>query len=475
MKKVTYLLMISLGLSLFSCESNLDEVPLSFLEESNSFNSAEDANSAIGAVYHRLRGIYGMNMINMGDLTADDLEVRPENGLASEIDKLLFNSAHPWFNSFYTNSYILIDRANRVIENVPNIAMEDEEKQRIIAEAKFLRALAYFNLVRSFGDVPLVISVTDDITNVQIERTDSEEVYEFIIKDLIEAEVNLPLSYSEENMVGRATKGAAKAILSKVYLTVGQWENAAKKSKEVIDLGIYDLFPSYEDVFQPENRNGREHIFSVQYSCILSEYGSSMAINFAIYFTYPINLGGGSYQVTPEYADSFLQGDSREGVAVIYEKELADGTIVESRTGPHTDKYWDPMPCGSSSARNNFMVIRYADVLLMYAEALNELGGPNQEAYQAINKVRQRARTGNDSQLVDLEGLNQAEFRDAVLQERSWELAFEGHRRWALLRTGTYIEKMNASGIPAEEKHLLYPIPINQMDINLALTQNPGY
>src|SRR5690606_38489149 len=137
-----------------------------------------------------------------------------------------------------------------------------------------------------------------------------------------------------------------------------------------------------------------------------------------------------AYQVTPRHADSYLAGDYRKEVTVIYEKERTDGELVVSRTGPHMDKYWDPMPCGSRAARNNFPVLRYADVLLMYAEALNELNGPTADAYEAINKVRERARNGNpDSELVNLEGVSQSEFRDAVLQERSWELCFEGHRR----------------------------------------------
>lgn len=169
---------------------------------------------------------------------------------------------------------------------------------------------------------------------------------------------------------------AAKSILAKVFLTLNDWNNAAAKAKEVIDSKTYSLVPDYRDVFVPEKENGSEHIFSVQYSCVLPNYGSPMAVNFAIYFSYPVQLIGGAYQSTPYHADSYLGGDYRKDITIIYEKKIANGTVVPSRTGPHIDKYWDPLACGTSSARNNFPVIRYADVLLMYAEALNELNVP---------------------------------------------------------------------------------------------------
>jgi len=476
MKKIIYVIVYCITLVFLSCESNLEETPLGFLEESNSFITAEDANSAISAVYHRLRGVYGMNMINLADLNGDECEARGESALGNELHRNLFNSGTAIFNTFYTASYVLIDRANRVIENVPKVMMDEQERMMIVAEARFLRALTYFNLVRAFGDVPAVKQVTNDVIDVDISRASVDEIYALIIEDLTVAETDLPLNYMEADRIGRATSGAAKALLAKVFLTRGEWHNAAGKAKEVIDLGVYDLFPDYRSVFLPEEKNGIEHIFSVQYSCALPQYGSSMAVNFAIFFSYPINQGGGSYQVTPRHAESYIPGDYRKEVTVIYEKRRADGSVVESRTGPHMDKYWDPLACGPSSARNNFIVLRYADVLLMYAEALNELNGPTVEAYWAINKIRERARNGNSgSHLFDLQGLTQAEFREAVLQERSWELCFEGHRRWDLLRTDTYITKKTAGGVVAEEKHLLYPIPTIQMDVNSALVQNPGY
>lgn len=476
MKIKNYLILTVMLILSVSCEDNLKEKPLSFLEESNSFKSAADATSALNAVYEHLKGVYGMTMIDLADLNSDECEVREDNGGGNEIHKNLYNSGTRLFDIFYTNSYRLIDRANRVIANVPGIAMETKLRDQIVGEAKFLRALAYFNLVRAFGDVPLVTAISNDVVNVEVPRDPVDQIYQQIITDLLDAEKVLPVKYTLATEIGRTTVGAAKSMLAKVYLTRKDWSNAAAKAKEVIESGAYSLVPNYRDVFVPEKENGPEHIFSVQYSCVLPQYGSAMAENFAIYFSYPINLTGGSYQVVPAHANSYTSGDYRKTVTVIEEKTIANGTVVKSRTGPHVDKYWDPQACGSGRARNNFIVMRYADVLLMYAEALNEAGTPTTEAYTAINQVRARARNGaQPTVLPDLKNLTQVQFRDSVYQERSWELCFEGHRRWDLLRTGRYVPSMQKIGIATEERHLLYPIPVQEIDVNPALDQNPGY
>lgn len=476
MKIKNYLILTVMLILSVSCEDNLKEKPLSFLEESNSFKSAADATSALNAVYEHLKGVYGMTMIDLADLNSDECEVREDNGGGNEIHKNLYNSGTRLFDTFYTNSYRLIDRANRVIANVPGIAMDTKLRDQIVGEAKFLRALAYFNLVRAFGDVPLVTAISNDVVNVEIPRDPADQIYQQIIADLLDAEKVLPVKYTLATEIGRTTVGAAKSMLAKVYLTRKDWSNAAAKAKEVIESGAYSLVPNYRDVFVPEKENGPEHIFSVQFSCVLPQYGSAMAENFAIYFSYPINLTGGSYQVVPAHANSYTSGDYRKTVTVIEEKTIANGTVVKSRTGPHVDKYWDPQACGPGRARNNFIVMRYADVLLMYAEALNEVGAPTTEAYTAINQIRARARNGaQPTVLPDLKNLTQVQFRDSVYQERSWELCFEGHRRWDLLRTGRYVPSMQKIGIATEERHLLYPIPVQEIDVNPALDQNPGY
>ena len=478
-RKIWFCYCIIVVLASPGCNKLLEETPHSFLGEGNSFKSAADAVTAINGVYDRLRGIYDISWLFLSDLNADEMALRDDGGAYGlELEKNAYTSANTYFDGLYTNSYLLIDRANRVIINVPQITMPDAQKNQIIGEAKFLRALAYFNLVRAFGDVPLVLVPTGDVVDVALARTPANDVYKQIIQDLKDAEAaGLPVKYTTAGEVGRATIGAVKAILAKVYLTQKDWANAAAKARDVIDANTYSLFPDYKDIFPPENKNGREHIFSVQYSCIKNSYGSNMGVNFAIYFSWPIQQAGGSSQADEKFAASYEAGDYRKKVTIVTSKvNPATGAKVDSRTGPHQDKYWDSSPCGLFQARNNFMIIRYADVLLMYAEAVNELNGPTAEAYGAINQVRMRARNGDaTANPRDLTGLTQEQFRDTVLKERSWELCFEGHRRWDLLRTGKYMAVLQAAGLPVLQKNLLYPIPQNERDVNSALTQNPGY
>jgi len=462
-----------------NCKKNLTEQPYSFLGEGNSYQSAADAVTAVNAVYDRMRSFYGMPMLILADLNADDMTVRPDGGASAvETDQNTYTAANGNFDQFYTNTYLFIDRANRVIKNVPLINMDAAQKTKITGEAKFLRALGYFNLVRAFGAVPLVTAPTTDVVNVALARSSADSIYAQIISDLKDADnAALPAKYTAAGEVGRATSGAVKSILAKVYLTRKDWANAAARAKEVIDGGIYSLFPDYKDIFIPENKNGREHIFSVQYSCIKNTYGSAMGLNFAIFFSWPVQQSGGSCQANETFVSSYPAGDYRKKVTIITQKvNPATGALVLSRTGSHLDKYWDPAPCGLDQARNNFMVIRYADVLLMYAEALNELNGPTTEAYAAINQVRTRARNGDAAaNPQNAAGLTKDQFRDAVANERNWELCFEGHRRWDLLRTDKYITTLQAAGIPVAAKNLLYPIPQNERDVNSALTQNEGY
>ena len=341
---IGFLLLITMG-----CESLLKETPESFFVEENSFKTAKDATSAINGVYDRLRTVYNMTIINLSDVSGEELEVNPVNAEIRDIDLNRYNSATTIFDGFYTNSYLLIDRANRVIANVPTIAMDTKLRDQVVGEAKFLRALAYFNLVRAFGDVPLITSPTADVVNVQRSRAGVDKVYEQIINDLKEAEGALPLKYTVVSEIGRATSGAAKSILAKVYLTRKDYTNAAAKAKEVIDSKAYSLVATYKDVFPPEKKNGPEHIFSVQYSCVLNTYGSPMAEAFAIVFTYPIQQAGGNHYVTPFHVNSYVPGDLRKDVNVVTQGvNPQTGAIIRPGTdqGPGSGKYWDPLACG---------------------------------------------------------------------------------------------------------------------------------
>lgn len=453
---------------LASCESNLEEEPFSFITNENFFNTEEDAISGVNAVYDNLRenGFYGSTYVTLSELGADIIEYR-NDGDAEFIgfDKNQFGSAFSPLNSFWTQAYSTINRANTVIVNT---TLDSEIGDRVIAEAKFLRALTYFNLVRAFGDVPLVLTPPEGIDNLAIPRVESSQVYDQIVGDLSQIIDNgdLPETYGNSSDIGRATIGAAQALLAEIQLTLGNYQEARDLAQQIISSGNYQLFEIYEDVFDLANENGIEHIFSVQYSCVEPQFGSGYAQSFAVDFLYP---GFGGLMVNEDFVASFDDSDVRSDL-IYTEKITASGDTLLVKQKPRHDKFLDLSPCGNNAANNNWIVYRLADILLIFAEAENELSGPTGAAYDAVNQLRERA---GIAPLAP--GLSKEAFQEAVLQERAWELYSEGHRRWDLLRTGRYIEQMESTGIPTESKYVLFPIPLPELDANKELTQNDGY
>ncbi|UJH67054.1 RagB/SusD family nutrient uptake outer membrane protein [Allomuricauda sp. SCSIO 65647] len=451
-----------------SCESNLEEEPFSFITNDNFFNTEEDAISGVNAVYQNLRegGFYGSTYVTLSEVGADIIEYRSD-GDAEFIgfDKNQFGSAFGPLNNFWTQAYSTINRANTVIVNT---TLDSEIGDRVVAEATFLRALTYFNLVRAFGDVPLVLIPPEGIDNLAIPRVESSQVYDQIITDLnqIIGDGDLPETYGNSSDIGRATLGAAQALLAEIHLTLGNYSEARDLAQQIISSGTYQLFDTYNDVFDLANENGIEHIFSIQYSCVEPQFGSGYAQSFAVDFLYP---GFGGLMVNEAFVASFDANDVRSEL-IYTEKITESGEILEVKQLPRHDKFFDPSPCGNSRAKNNWIVYRFADILLFFAEAENELSGPSGAAYDAVNQIRERAG------IAPLEaGLSKEAFQEAVFQERAWELYSEGHRRWDLLRTGRYIQQMESVGIPTESRYVLFPIPLAELDANKELTQNDGY
>ncbi len=471
MKKLLSLL--ALCLSSLACEDNLAEQPFSFITDQNFYKSERDAQSGLNAVYDilRERSYYGESVIRLLEVNSDYVVPFALVSVYSiESDANTFSSANTLIRDWWRTIYRGVNRANSVIKRVPQVpGMSDTGKTRAVAEAKFLRALFYFDLVRSFGPVPLVTEPTENLDNLRPERQAITAVYTQIETDLKDAIAGLPVSYTGAD-IGRATSGAAKAMLAKVYLTNKKWAEAAQLSGEVVKSNTYSLFADYRDTFRPETKNGREHLFSVQFSCVDLAFGSPYSSFLAIDFTYPIGqINQGNYFIAPAFATAFDPADARKAVSVISQRAGPDGKVYQQRFGLATDKFWDDKPCGRGEARNNWPLLRYADVLLMYAEALNEAGGPTADAYGAINQVRTRAK------LPALANLNQSQFRDAVAMERAFELSFEGHRRWDLLRTGKYQQAMQAAGVKTSPQYELFPIPLEERDVNPNLTQNTGF
>lgn len=466
----------------------LDEVPYDFLAPENFYNTEKDAFAALNAAYSAFlpSNYYNIFYWMVLDGSTDQLAVGTNKDWEFEINLHNYTGSSRGILRVYDGLMLAINPINAVIEYVPDIDMNSDLRTRIVAEAKFLRALNYYNLAGAWGGVPLVLETTKNLSDESlfIPKATQEEVFAQVIKDLQDAENVLPVAYPDTDD-GRPTRGAAKALMAKVYLYQKQFDLAAQKAKEVIDLGVYHLLPDYADVWRVDNKNHAEDIFSIQRDCQVQVNLGGSFFSRRVFHYAPNGSGiipggeDGDWKAAPDFYANFPE-DYRKEVTFMTEWTYPDG---ETRIfEPTCWKYFDPNMCGRNLASNNDPVLRYADVLLMYAEALNEISGPTPEAYEAINEVRRRARgVGTEhekpeSALPDLAGLTKDEFREAVWDERNWELCFEGQRRYDLVRTGQFEEAISKYLERAVEPYkILLPISQTALDANPALEQNPGY
>lgn len=521
MKTIINIILISLAVTVTSCKKFLEEEPASIISEDQFYKTQDDALNAVNAVYFflnsggsSLQTPYN-TLFNTGMNMADDDE-DPGPGATNPDVRSLSVLAHSSTNlriyEIWQQHYAAIKRANVALEKVPQIDFDENLKNRLLAETKFLRALFYFNLVRLYGDVPLVIEYQKNIdaNDYAVPRSASTEVYAQIEKDLKEAAAALPPSYNSPD-VGRATAGAAKALLAKVYLTKASlplkiqehYQDAVSLAEEVLsaqDGGTgnygYDLIENYAEVFLPAFKNGKEHIFSAQFKSNSLNQGNNEAPR-AILSGIP-GLRGNYAHMARYYKEGndnffsifklFKTNDKRKYVTFVtsftspsngrsYSLPLNNPAVPGDST-PFFNKWWDPNSTAvTSESAANVPIVRYADLLLIHAEAENELNGPTAKAYKSINRVRHRAG------LPDLTaGLNKDQFRDAVYLDRRLELVYEYQRWFDLIRekdasgSGIFIKSLHKVGkTNAVEHHALYPIPQSEIDNNHLLTQNPGY
>jgi hypothetical protein len=473
MKKLLYLI---LAFGIFSC-TDLNEAPAALITSEQFYKTESDAVAAVTSVYNAALNNGGLTMYNRlfhlaFEIMSDDAiaGLRVTNADVRTISVLAHSTTNDRVDELWRETYVAINRANIVIDRVPKIEMDATLRTRLVNEAKFLRGLMYFNLVRLWGDVPLVLAETGslDKETIQVSRTPKEEVYQQIIKDLTDAEA-LPNTYTAGD-AGRATAGAAKSILSKVYLTRQEWERAAAKSLEVINGPYgYDLFENYADVFNVATKNGKEHIFSVQCKSNVNGQGNRLASSAT-----PVGIAGVASAGTDEpHASAYPLFDAKDKRReVTFFTSLVSPTTGKTVTfEPRFFKYFDPAQIGNpTESAKNIPVIRFAEVLLIFAEATNEAGGPSTAAMDAINRVRKRAG------LALLAGLSKDQFREAIYTERRLELMFEFQRWFDLVRTKRMITELHKAGkTNAAEKHYLQPIPQRERDLNPKLTQNPGW
>ena len=489
-KSLIGLLFISIT-AVISCGDLLEENPRDQIFVTNYFANENDAVSAVNSIYAALNassspptfgGVYHSSYWVLQGLASDEMNNEQAGAPQNEqVENFNWDASNPLFYDIWSTTYRAIHNANFALGGIPSAPIDEDLKQRLVGEASFLRGLLYYDLVRMFGDVPLVL-VGDD--GLSPERTPAAQVYEQIISDLNVAAESLPESYEIGNGKGRATQGAAWGLLSKVHLTKGDWQLAVDNALKVINSDNYELWDDFADAFKLANENGKETVFGVGFG----DAGGAISFwevgQFNVRLLPPalnqvvpgINARG--WQVATENLyNSYTENDRRREVTFI---TSVAGDPLED---PYITKYWDEEaePGGGNTA-SDFPYMRYSEVLLIYAEALNELhNGPTAEAYDAINQVRKRARfdgTQEQNVLPDLSGLTYEQFMDAILLERRREFVAEGKRWFDLVRMDKLIELVPLAKPDAQPapRHKLFPVPLTEIDRNPnLLPQNPGY
>ena len=493
MKKIAFIILSSVMMN--SC-TDMNLIPESNLSPENFFKSEEDATAAVYGTYSVFtdNDIYNQFWEVLQSQGTDDCEWsggRTTTNLdKNALDKFEYDGNTNLVYSVWIKHYVAVNRSNFAIENISNMGSEqirDDVRKRLIGEAKFLRALAYFNLVRIYGGVPLVLKQTTSLDGLEVPRNTVDECYEQIISDLQEAKSVLPaIGQLPEGYLGRATKGSASAMLAKVYLTREDYQNVVKETSEVMQMG-YKLWKNYADNFDVEKENGQESIFEIQYKRNTPGVSGS---NYNGYYRPPfVNINGwvgyGDDPVTRNHYECYEEGDLRRDVNVrLYTKEEYPNMSSNYEFPCYVNKFQDtsPLAVRSQGGENNYPILRYSDVYLMRAEALNAINTSDAEAYECLNVIRRRAfgLNMNEASAIDIKlGLSKEDFLDIILLERRKEFAFEGQRRFDLVRTHKLKEAMMAQnptiGAVVEEKHYLLPIPVTELDANKLLEQTLGW
>ncbi len=473
-------LLLSL-LFILSCSNDFTSLaPHSERNVENFYNTATDIEIAVNGIYDALQGggTYGttgavatggtggywMLTEMRSDNTDQGADVTGLSFQVAVINQFTEDALNEIVLGAWVGSYSGIARANTVLSRIGDVDFGiNPNKDRFTGEALFLRSLLYYNLALLFGNIPMPITETVSVSE-QISQVPAATVLEQLITDLTDAASKLP-EVHPSTVGGKATKGAALTLLAKVYLTAGNSASAASVLREVVNSGAFQLVSGYADLWGSANELNAESIFEVQFK----SGGFGEGSGYSQSFSPSSNLvggfdSGGRNRPTLSMLDAYEPDDTRFFVSM-------DTTYVDAVGATQNARYikkYLSVPSGDNDANNNFTVFRYADVLLMLAEAIGEGG----EAYGLINQLRSRAG------LADIDASTPGSFEDKLLHERRIELAFENHRWYDLLRFGRALEvmqsHMTAEGFPQPgANNLLFPIP--QREVDLGLTQNPGY
>ncbi|WP_460674037.1 RagB/SusD family nutrient uptake outer membrane protein [Larkinella ripae] len=448
--------------------------------------SEEDATKAVNAMYANLRGWNNTAFaaIAIESIGSDETEkgsAPTDATFFNDYDNFSVGSSDGQLGGFWSGQYQNINYANQVLDNVPRIEMSSTLRDRYLAEAKFVRAYSYFRLVRAFGDVPLRLNLPANASEYNLPRTPKTEVYAAIEKDLSEAAAVLPQSYGATDL-GRATKGAALSLHAKVALYQQKWQQVFDLTTQVMSSGQYSLVRNYEQLFRVNNENSTESVFEIQNELVASNKDASNSQYSQVQGVRGVTGGGWGFNVpTKALADAYETGDPRRDATIIFRGETTpqgDAIPAVGDNPMYNQKSYVPFNLFVSGfnegAQQNIRVIRYAEVLLMNAEAANELGNSAQ-ALASLELVRARARGTSTTVLPKVTVTEKTALRTAIWRERQAELALEFDRYFDVIRQGRAAQIFGPKGWKAN-KNEVWPIPQNEIDLSAGvLVQNPGY
>lgn len=514
MKTIRYILLATIAIAFFSCSDNyMDLYPKDQISSKTFYKTEEDFIQAIHAAYNPLR-VVGADYF-MAETRTDNThyEFFSNNRGTAYIEReniadFMDTPDNSYTKQIFTNAYVSISRANAILDYLEqNQSISDDARKYITGQACFLRAFNYFKLVRYYGRIPLHLHLVTNVEGAFLPQSSVEEVYNQIIEDAKVAMNNLegPKSFPQD---GLATKGAAIMLLADVYMTLKNYKEAETLLLLLEPMG-YDLLINYEDVFSTANKNSKESIFEIQF---LQGLQGGMQSNFIYQFlprsydtsiiTFGIatnNTGTGGWNTpTKNLINDYETNDKRLDISIgvaegtydasSYFKITAYKSIVNYQAPagsvgvPFVKKYLNPH-VDKNNTNDNWPVYRFADALLLLAEAQNELGHP-EKALVHLKRIRNRAGLTTPATSPGKDAL-----RDMIIHERRIELAFENHRWFDLLRTGKAIDVLTKYGnelkkeysylspdsYKIEEYRLIYPLPRSEVEMNDLLEQNPKY
>ncbi len=500
-KTIIFTLLIAAS---FSCkEEFINLQPISEMNAGTFYKTEIDMNQAVMSPYSSLRNLYNQLYIYAGEVRSDNTTFSWVPGNSKDMTSIdnfgdVLLSDNSFVTNLWNNAYNTILRSNIVLDKIEAVSFTDPKlKAQYKAEARFIRALTYFYLVRVYGDVPKVdheLSVKEAYT---LGRTPTQEIYDFIVEDLKFAEANLPASYAAVDR-GRVTIGGAKGLLAKVYMTMAgyplkkgaaYYALAETKALEVINSPQYSLVSDYKALFDPNQKNGPESLFEIQYKKGGTATGSPWNNDFAPRFSNKevvlVGDKGGFNAPTPSMSNAYETGDPRKAISMSDGYVSVPGGVAVNEK--YVKKYYD-VSFSFSDNNNNWIELRLADIYLLYAEALVRQKKQPDVALTYLNKIRQRARKstgGSASVLPDYSSFGSDEaFLLAIEKERRVELAFENHRWFDLVRTERakpvmIQEQQVQNGFSPSawnDTMLLFPIPLQVIQSNPEkIKQNPGY